>query len=108
MAGDRDEVIAEIVWRYVEHLRAEGSSGPLTAAELDELAGLLRTAGDVPESLNRPDAACSRAEVRSRVQQILAETARPQRAAPAPPRRPAGPLFGFRIPQWGFGGALAA
>jgi hypothetical protein len=80
MALTKEEIVADLVWRYVEHVRsaeAEGQAVTLTEADCAELTGLLNLATRVPtvldDSAERPAllAQSCRAGVRDRLEADL-------------------------------------
>jgi hypothetical protein len=92
---EREELAAEIVWRYVERLRESGRTGasrPLTREELDELVKVMETAGELTPALTAEDPEPARAAVRRRVESAMAALQAeappapvfPARARPAP------------------------
>ena len=88
MPRTKEEIKAELVWRFVECLREEevSSATPIRFAreELEELVGVLETAGDLPEVLVTTESETARKAVRAR----LDETLRAAEAEPAPRRTP--------------------
>ncbi|HEU4754500.1 MAG TPA: hypothetical protein VFU47_15430, partial [Armatimonadota bacterium] len=96
--AEREEIAADLVWRYVEQVRDSGQ--PLSPVELQDLAELLATAGTVPGALTADEETC-RLAVRRRVEQVLARHAEPAPPAPSertPARPPVRPLlWPFRL-----------
>ena len=86
MPRTKEEIKAELVWRFVECLREEADpkTAPVRFAreELEELVGVLETASDLPEVLVSPESEAARETVRARLEDTLRE------AAPQPVRRP--------------------
>lgn len=110
---NREEIAADLVWRYVEHVRAaraEGSAAELSRAELEQLVETLDLVGRVPEALcaERAEDTARRAAVRRRLETaVTAATAE----RPSPAR--SGPWLGLLsdtslVPAWRFRAAFAA
>jgi hypothetical protein len=114
MSSIKEEIAADLVWRYVEHVRretAEGRHVALSAEELDELLEALSTASLVGEAVEAPASEESQAVVRGRLQGVLAAAPEPppSTAAPAPSARRRAPGFFLgSIPAWAFGLAVSA
>lgn len=84
MSLNREEVAADLVWRYIDHLRtarAEGASVELTQLELEQLVATLQVAGRMPDALEAPESETRRAAVRRRLEEL--EGALPAPGAPA-------------------------
>lgn len=94
MPRSKEEIKAELVWRFVECLREEEEPGaaPIRFAreELEELVGVLETAGDLPEVLATPESEAARETARARLEETLraAETEASPRRTPRPSHRP--------------------
>jgi hypothetical protein len=94
MPRTKEEIKAELVWRFVECLREEEdpSATPIRFAreELDELVGVLETAGDLPEVLVTAESETARETVRGRLEDTLraAEAAPASKRGPRPSHRP--------------------
>ena len=112
MALAKDEITADLMWRYVEHLReweASGEPVTFTRPELESLVDVLATASAVPLALSAEQSEERKTAVRHRVQESLG-------GAPAEGRAPSGwrksPLRRFlrgnRVPAWKFGLATTA
>ncbi|MFN3649925.1 MAG: hypothetical protein ACK47B_10100 [Armatimonadota bacterium] len=105
MATNREQIAAELVWRYVEQIRECHPDGPpprLSRDELRELVEMLDMAAQVQDALPPAQTTAEdpcRAAVRRRVLQAL-ETGGAARP-PAPSRRP------WRAPRWASGAAFA-
>jgi hypothetical protein len=118
MALTKEEIAAELVWRYVEHVRESegaGHAAALSRAELQQLAGVLETASQVPPALESAGSERCRAAVRTRVEQLLGEgtSASPERPASAPRRtgrleRLTGGAARVPVPAWALRSAMAA
>jgi hypothetical protein len=116
MALTKEEIAADLVWRYVEHVReseAENRPACLSRGELEQLVEVLHTAAHAPQALTAESCEERRAAVRRRVELMLprSETAPPAAAAPAASgeswlRR----LLGGAavVPAWQFQAAAAA
>lgn len=107
----REEVAADVLWCYVQHVRearAAGENLSLSPAELEQLTAALATASRVPEALDQLEASCSQAAVRARLQPVLGELAGTE-SAPAPVPSPPKPwierLRGALVPAWQLGAA---
>lgn len=92
MSPGKEEIAADLVWRYVEHLRtaaAEGRSAALSRAELRQLAEVLDTASRLPEALQGEESEQCHAAVRDRLHAVLgdpaAQPAQEPAGKPAPP-----------------------
>ena len=115
MALAKDEITADLVWRYIEHLReweATGDPVRFTRPELEELVDVLATASAVPQALGAEQSEERKTAVRHRVQESLG-------GAPAEGRTPSAwrksglrrLLRGMRSPAWRLGmatGVVAA
>ena len=94
MPRTKEEIKAELIWRFVECLREEDdpSATPVRFAreELEELVGVLETAGDLPEVLLTPESEGARESVRARLDETLraAEPASAPKRTPRPSHRP--------------------
>jgi len=87
MSLNREEVAADLVWRYIEHLRvaqAEGASVELTRLELEQLVSALQVAGRMPEALEAPESASRRAAVRRRLEELEGTAPTPEQKRPNP------------------------
>lgn len=92
MPRTKEEIKAELVWRFVECLREddEPDATPIRFAreELEELVGVLETAGDLPEVLVTPESERAREAVRTRLDETL-KAAEPRTVrTPRPSHRP--------------------
>src|SRR5690242_7323325 len=109
MSRTKEEVAAELVWRYVEYVRDETEGGRTAAFSRDELEQLvqaLETASRVPEALEGEAPAAAVAAARAHLHAALATGAPP--ALPSPPDpAPALPLP-RRLGAWALPAALAA
>ena len=109
MALSREEIAADLVWRYVEHIRSSDAEA-LTDVELEELAGVLKTLPATREGLAAEGEAARQAVVRQQIEQLLARSPRLTLApaAPIPTPRPQRliPAWRFRI-AFGLAAALA-
>lgn len=106
MSLNREEVAADLVWRYIEHLRtarAEGVSVELTPGELEQLFETMRLAGQVPDALTTLASDERRAAVRRRLEAMVHQPTE-QGAAPAEPRTKA--LLTGPIPIWRYRATL--
>lgn len=107
----REEVAADLLWCYVQHVRearAAGEDLSLSPAEIEQLGAALSTASRVPEALDQIEACCSQAAVRARLQPVLgkpSETAAPAGAAGHTPWIER--LRGTLVPAWQLGAAAA-
>ena len=109
MAVTKEEIAADLVWRYVEQLRELPPGEAFSRAELEQLLEVLTTAGALPEALAADEG--SRAAARSRLEQVLAASPQARQAAPPSlPERPAArPSLPARMaPLWQLRGAVAA
>jgi len=73
MSLNREEVAADLIWRYIEHLRtarAEGVSVELSRLELEQLVATLQVAGRMPDALEAPESETRRAAVRRRLEEL--------------------------------------
>jgi hypothetical protein len=106
MAVTKEQIAAELVWRYVEQVRELQPGEAFTRAELEQLLDVLATGGALPEALEAGESC--RAAARSRLEEVLAvpALARPAEPAPASRVKPAGvPRL---VPLWQLGSAVAA
>jgi len=110
MQRSKEEIAADLVWRYVEQIRElerSDGSAPFTQDELHQLAETLYTASLVPDALCAEQEAACRESVRRRLEAELqgaprgAATASTEAVSPPQPRRPA------VVPAWRFAGATA-
>ncbi len=110
MADTKQELAADLVWRYVEYLREQEGRAPLTRAELEQVFQLMETASSVPEALEPQVSEQCRAAVRARLEQVVHPTAIPPAAGPAavPQPRATRNWFALPVPAWSLGLALAA
>jgi hypothetical protein len=119
MARTKEEIAADLVWQYVEHVRqseAEGRPACFSRMELDQLVDVLETAAGMPHALTADECEERRAAVRRRVEQMLpppAAAAPPPQAAPeasAPRRSWLHDFLGGAavVPAWRFQAATAA
>src|SRR5437868_3734349 len=111
MESSREEIAAELVWRYVERLReaeAEGRSAALTRAELEQLLGALETASRVPEALRCATLEDSQAEVRQKVHAALNRAPVVSPGPASPDREPTAPRPGLLPFPWTLPIATAA
>jgi hypothetical protein len=98
MARKKEEIAADLVWQYVEHVRDAPESERLSDTELDQLTGVLKTAGVTGEALETERLEARQSAVRQRVEQLLA-------AAPeslTEPPRPRRPILPAVVPAWRF------
>jgi hypothetical protein len=75
MARTKEEMKADLVWRYVEHLREMQDTGQcvrLTRAELEELVEVLETASSVSPVVSSEPCDARRTNVRTRMEPLLA------------------------------------
>lgn len=94
MPRAKEEIKAELVWRFVECLREEEANAGAGAVrfsreELEELVGVLETAGDLPTVLSTTVSESARQGARARLEEAVeakVPTAAPRRAVPS--RRP--------------------
>src|SRR3954471_12882912 len=104
MAETREEIAAELVWRYVEYIREETAAGRAAAFSRDELHQLMRaleTASHVPEALLTEPCPTALSAARDRLNAFLDD--RPP-SVPATPPPPSPTRRTVRLPRW----ALAA
>lgn len=104
MSQPKEQVAADLVWRYVEHLRAaeaEGRSAALSRADLEQLVEALETASRLPEALRVEESEQCHAAVRDRLSAALAAPpGAPPRPEPAASPDEVSPLFGLIPPVW--------
>lgn len=109
MSLNREEVAADLVWRYIEHLRAaraEGASVELTPGELEQLLETFRLAGQMPDALVAPESDARRAAVRRRLEAAV-EMPGALDGAPAAPARPwTQALASAAVPVWRYRAAV--
>jgi hypothetical protein len=100
MALSREEIAADLAWRYVEHVRT-AESEPLTDEELEDLVGVLKSVAPTGEALTEVEVEERRAAVRRRLEALHPPppaTARPfDSAGSAPAKIPA-----RTVPAWRF------
>lgn len=110
MADTKQELAADLVWRYVEYLREQEGREALTRAELEQVLQLMETASAVPEALEPEASERCRAAVRARLEQVVHPAAVTPPTAPvaAPERRAARNWFTAPVPAWSLGLALTA
>jgi hypothetical protein len=106
MPHTKEELTADLLWRYVEHLRGseDGPGQPLSRAELDRLVEVMDTASRVPEALETPESEAGRESVRARVMGGVAPSV-PEVLPTAPPHTPRPNRL---VPAWQFRAALGA
>src|SRR4051812_11747844 len=112
MSRTKEEVAAELVWRYVEYLREETGSGraaSFSRDELEQLVQALETASRVPEALEGEPSAAAVSAARAHLDATLAAAppSAPPSAPHAPAPRPALPLP-RRLRDWTLPAAVAA
>jgi hypothetical protein len=101
MARKREEIAADLVWRYVEHVRESPDADRLTDEDLEQLVPALKTAGIAGEALELRGSEGRQTAVRERLEALLASpVTAPRTEAPAAP--PA------TVPAWRFRSACAA
>lgn len=110
MSLNREEVAADLIWRYIEHLRtarAEGASVELTPRDLDQLMEAFQVAGRMPDALETPESDARRAAVRRRLEEAVQAPSAP---LPVPPPHRAQPwpeaLAGAVVPTWRYRAAM--
>jgi hypothetical protein len=106
MPHTKEELTADLLWRYVEHLRGSeaGPGEPLSRSELDRLVEVMDTASRVPEAIEVPESEAGRDTVRARVLDGVT-TSIPEVAVAPPPHTPRPrPL----VPAWQLRAALGA
>jgi hypothetical protein len=103
MARTKEEIAADLIWRYVEHSREASDVERLSDEELEELLGLLKTAGLAGDALETERVEARHAAVRQRVEQLIAAS---RQGTPVQPsqRSP----FPAVVPAWAFRAACAA
>lgn len=100
MAHTNEEIAADLLYRYVEHLRdraTAGQSGGFSRDELRQLMANLETASALPAALESAPDLERAATVRSRVEDCLAAPAPASRQTPA--RRSPGLNLGWVRPR---------
>src|SRR5438445_3779458 len=112
MPRTKEEVAAELVWRYVEYIREETDARRDAAFSRDELEQLLRaleTASRVPEALGGEPSESILAAARAHLHAALA-AAPPEAAGRAAPAAPAAPAVApwQRLRAWALPAAAAA
>jgi hypothetical protein len=112
MGLTKEQIAADLVWRYVEQIRARGAEDPpaaFTRAELLQLVEALETAGRLPEVLAVPEDGVCRDAVRERLQHAIS-TVGADGPAPAPGamRARSGWLADRLVPAWQLRGAVTA
>lgn len=113
MGRTKQEILADLVWRYVEEVRTAESSGyhlRFTREELTQLAEALETAGQVPAALEGAETEACRSAVRDRLHRQLAH---PPAAASLPQGPRARTSFGAwlrtrTVPAWTLAGAVSS
>lgn len=115
MPLNREEIAADLIWRYVEHLRqsrGDDTNVALSAAELAQLVETMALAGDLPHALATEATTDARkAAVLRRLEAAVSTPAAAPQAEPRPiPSRPwyAGLLAGAPVPAWKFRAVLGA
>jgi hypothetical protein len=110
MSLNREEIAADLVWRYIEHLRtarAEGTSVELTRGELDQLLEAFQVAGRMPDALEAPESCTRREAVRRRLEEAVQA---PGAARPTAPARSFQPwlasLLSASVPAWRYRAAI--
>ncbi len=117
MARTNEEIAADLVWRYVEHLRERADAGNpdgLTHPELDELLEAMDAAGALPPVFQPAPDLPRQASVRARVEdrlKLAAEAPVPARTASLRPQARVPRFRGGKLrPAWSavalFGAAL--
>lgn len=91
MESRKEEIAADLVWRYVEQIREADPNENLAfnRAELEQLVDVLAAAGAVPAALESAAPETPREAVRRRLERVLtgpAAPGNPERAEPAVPR----------------------
>jgi hypothetical protein len=113
MSLNREEVAADLIWRYIEHLRAaraDGATVELTRLELEQLVSTLQLAGQMPDALEAPESAARKAAVRRRLEEL--EAATPAPSTPRPAANPAhsrprlASLLTNAVPMWRYRAAV--
>lgn len=105
MALSREEIAADLAWRYVEHVR-NAESEPLTDEELEDLVGVLKSVAPTGEALTEVEVEERRAAVRRRLEAIHPPTPAPAGAFNyAAPQRGSMPVP--VVPAWRFRAACA-
>ena len=100
MPATKQEIAAELVWRYVEHIRECGPDAAtemLTRADLQQLVEVLETAGTAGGAVLGFASDAAAGEARARLEAVIAH-ARPQKTAASSGTPPAG--RGFLPLQW--------
>lgn len=98
MALSREEIAAELAWRYLEHVRA-AEAEPLSDAELDELIGVMKSVAPTGEALTEAEVEERRAAVRRRVERLHAGIPSQAALRRGSEGRSSGPAL---IPAWHF------
>lgn len=113
MSLNREEVAADLVWRYIEHLRAaraEGASVELTRLELEQLVATFQVAGRMPDALEAPASEARKAAVRRRLEELEAVAPAPStpqpNAAASQPRPRLASLWSNAVPAWRYRAAV--
>jgi hypothetical protein len=102
MALSREEIAADLAWRYVEHVRA-AEAEPLTDEELEQLVAVLKSVAPTGEALTDAEVEERRTAVRRRLEALQPPAAAPARAFgyAARPRTsvpsPVVPAWRFRV-----------
>lgn len=112
MSDTKQELAAELIWRYVEYLREQEAAGnreTFSRAELEQLVAVMETASGVSHVIGPEETESCRAAVRARLEQVVRPAALAAVPLPvvAPPARSAG-WFSRRVPAWSVAFACAA
>lgn len=97
MALSREEIAAELAWRYLEHVR-EADAEPLSGAELDQLVDVMKSVAPTGEALTEAEVEERRSAVRRRVERLQGAAG----PAPVPAARHAVPRLPVMVPAWRF------
>jgi hypothetical protein len=100
MALSREEIAADLAWRYVEHVRT-AESEPLTDEELEALVGVLKSVAPTGEALTDVEVEERQTAVRRRLEALHSPTPAPARTVVyATPQR--GNVAVPVVPAWRF------
>jgi len=100
----REEIAADLVWRYVEHVRETSDAETLSAQETRDLLEVMLSVAPTAEAVAAESEEARRAAVRNRVQAVLAAGPPPAPAA----RKAERPLLPGLVPAWRFRAVCAA